>query len=58
MMLLLMWSLYVLYLGGQNTITMRAICMLSKTTAIAEAWARLDHKFDLMYMIIHTPSIM
>ena len=23
--------------------------MLSNTTAIAEAWARLDHKFDLMY---------
>jgi tubulin alpha len=27
----------------------RAMCMLSNTTAIAEAWARLDHKFDLMY---------
>ncbi|KAI8367537.1 tubulin alpha-1 chain [Radiomyces spectabilis] len=27
----------------------RALCMLSNTTAIAEAWARLDHKFDLMY---------
>ena len=23
--------------------------MLTNTTAIAEAWARLDHKFDLMY---------
>ena len=23
--------------------------MLSNTTAIAEAWACLDHKFDLMY---------
>ena len=23
--------------------------MSSNTTAIAEAWARLDHKFDLMY---------
>ena len=23
--------------------------MLSNTTAIAEAWAHLDHKFDLMY---------
>ena len=23
--------------------------MLSNTTAIAEAWARLNHKFDLMY---------
>ncbi|KAJ7373941.1 structural constituent of cytoskeleton [Desmophyllum pertusum] len=26
----------------------RCVC-LSNTTAIAEAWARLDHKFDLMY---------
>uniref|UniRef100_A0A3B3UBT9 Tubulin alpha chain n=1 Tax=Poecilia latipinna TaxID=48699 RepID=A0A3B3UBT9_9TELE len=26
-----------------------SVCMLSNTTAIAEAWARLDHKFDLMY---------
>ena len=23
--------------------------MLANTTAIAEAWSRLDHKFDLMY---------
>ncbi|PRD23075.1 UNVERIFIED_CONTAM: Tubulin alpha-8 chain [Trichonephila clavipes] len=23
--------------------------MLSNTTAIAEAWSRLDYKFDLMY---------
>uniref|UniRef100_A0A8R1HKD8 Tubulin alpha chain n=1 Tax=Caenorhabditis japonica TaxID=281687 RepID=A0A8R1HKD8_CAEJA len=27
----------------------RAVCMLSNTTAIAEAWQRLDYKFDLMY---------
>ncbi|KAJ1893652.1 alpha-tubulin [Coemansia sp. IMI 209127] len=27
----------------------RAVCLLSNTTAIAEAWSRLDHKFDLMY---------
>ncbi|ORX94312.1 tubulin alpha-1 chain [Basidiobolus meristosporus CBS 931.73] len=27
----------------------RAVCMLSNTTAISEAWSRLDHKFDLMY---------
>ena len=25
------------------------VCMLSNTTAISEAWARLDNKFDLMY---------
>ncbi|CCE64525.1 hypothetical protein TPHA_0I00180 [Tetrapisispora phaffii CBS 4417] len=27
----------------------RAVCMLSNTTAIAEAWKRIDRKFDLMY---------
>ena len=27
----------------------RAVCMLTNTTAVAEAWARLDNKFDLMY---------
>ncbi|KAG9326059.1 hypothetical protein KVV02_000770 [Mortierella alpina] len=27
----------------------RSVCMLSNTTAIADAWKRLDHKFDLMY---------
>lgn len=27
----------------------RAVCCLSNTTAIQDAWARLDHKFDLMY---------
>ncbi|KAJ8026731.1 Tubulin alpha-1C chain [Holothuria leucospilota] len=27
----------------------RAACMLNNNTAITEAWARLDHKFDLMY---------
>merc|ERR1712110_781453 len=29
--------------------TPRSCCMLSNTTAIGEAWARLDRKFDLMY---------
>jgi tubulin alpha len=38
-----------LYLGGEVAKVPRAVCMLSNTTAIAEAWARLDHKFDLMY---------
>jgi len=28
---------------------MRAVCMISNTTAIAEVFSRLDHKFDLMY---------
>merc|ERR1719337_541314 len=35
--------------GGDMAQVSRAVCMLSNTTAIAEAWARLDHKFDLMY---------
>ncbi|UYV71554.1 hypothetical protein LAZ67_8003678 [Cordylochernes scorpioides] len=35
--------------GGDLARVNRAVCMLSNTTAIAEAWARLDHKFDLMY---------
>merc|ERR1712096_171613 len=28
---------------------MRACCMISNSTAIAEVFSRLDHKFDLMY---------
>ncbi|KAM7326253.1 hypothetical protein ACRRTK_014731 [Alexandromys fortis] len=35
--------------GGDLAKVQRAVCMLSNITAIAEAWARLDHKFDLMY---------
>ncbi|KAJ8411871.1 hypothetical protein AAFF_G00155090 [Aldrovandia affinis] len=35
--------------GGDLAKVQRAVCMLSNTTAIAGAWARLDHKFDLMY---------
>ena len=35
--------------GGDLAKVQRSLCMLSNTTAIAEAWARLDHKFDLMY---------
>ncbi len=35
--------------GGDLAKTKRSVCMLSNTTAIAEAWAHLDHKFDLMY---------
>lgn len=27
----------------------RAVCMLSNTTAIADAWKKIDTKFDLMY---------
>uniref|UniRef100_A0A8C4LXC8 Uncharacterized protein n=1 Tax=Equus asinus TaxID=9793 RepID=A0A8C4LXC8_EQUAS len=36
--------------GGDLAKVQRAVCMLSNTTAIAEAWARLDHKFDLIPM--------
>ncbi|XP_033635084.1 tubulin alpha-2/alpha-4 chain-like [Asterias rubens] len=35
--------------GGDLAKVQRAVCMLSNTTAIAEAWARLNQKFDLMY---------
>jgi len=35
--------------GGDLAKVTRAVCMLANTTAIQEAWARLDHKFDLMY---------
>ncbi|NIG60704.1 Tubulin alpha-1C chain [Pontoporia blainvillei] len=35
--------------GGDLAKVQQAVCMLSNATAIAEAWARLDHKFDLMY---------
>ena len=35
--------------GGDLAKVQREVCMMSSTTAIAEAWARLDHKFDLMY---------
>ena len=35
--------------GGDLAKVQRCVCMLSNTTAIAEAWARLDHKFDLMF---------
>ncbi|KAF0310272.1 Tubulin alpha-1C chain [Amphibalanus amphitrite] len=35
--------------GGDLAKVNRAVCMLSNTTAIVEAWARLNHKFDLMY---------
>ncbi|EPQ59925.1 hypothetical protein GLOTRDRAFT_103101 [Gloeophyllum trabeum ATCC 11539] len=35
--------------GGDLAKTTRNVCMLSNTTAIAAAWSRLDHKFDLMY---------
>ena len=35
--------------GGDLAKVQRAVCMLCNTTAIKEAWGRLDHKFDVMY---------
>lgn len=35
--------------GGDLAKVMRSCCMLANTTAIREAWARLDRKFDLMF---------
>src|ERR1700743_1148418 len=35
--------------GGELAKVDRSVSMLSNTTAIAEAWSRLDPKFDLMY---------
>jgi len=35
--------------GGDLARVSRSLCMLSNTTAIAAAWSRLDHKFDLLY---------
>lgn len=35
--------------GGDLAKVSRSLCMLSNTTAIASAWARLDNKFDLLY---------
>ncbi|XP_067652395.1 tubulin alpha-1 chain-like [Haliotis asinina] len=35
--------------GGDLAKVEKAACMLSNTTAISEAWSRLDHKFDLMF---------
>merc|ERR1739848_703591 len=35
--------------GGDLAKVLRAVCMVSNSTAIAEVLARLDHKFDLMY---------
>ncbi|XP_055914324.1 tubulin alpha-8 chain [Eupeodes corollae] len=35
--------------GSELAKTSRAVCMLSNTTAIAEAFTRLNNKYDLMY---------
>ena len=35
--------------GGDLASVQRAVCMFNNTTSIAESWANLVHKFDLMY---------
>merc|ERR1712054_411639 len=35
--------------GGDLAKVQRACCMIANSTAIAEVFSRLDHKFDLMY---------
>ena len=35
--------------GGDLAKVMRAACMISNSTAIAEVFSRFNHKFDLMY---------
>merc|ERR1712139_147720 len=35
--------------GGDLAKVMRAVAVMSNSTAIAEALSRIDHKFDLMY---------
>eukprot|EP00438_Fugacium_kawagutii_P001587 Skav221829 [mRNA] locus=scaffold885:255567:286432:+ [translate_table: standard] len=36
--------------GGDLAKVMRACCMISNSTAIAEVFSRIDHKFDLMQL--------
>ncbi|PNF39291.1 Tubulin alpha chain, testis-specific, partial [Cryptotermes secundus] len=35
--------------GGDLAGVQRSVCMLANSTAIVDAWASLDHKFDLMF---------
>merc|ERR1711968_331626 len=35
--------------GGDLAKVQRACCMIANTTTVAEVFARMDHKFDLMY---------
>ena len=43
--------------GGDLAKVMRACCMISNSTAIAEVFSRIDHKFDLMYSKILAASL-
>ena len=35
--------------GGDLAKVQRAVCMISNSTAIAEVFSRIDHKFDLVF---------
>ena len=35
--------------NGNLAAVERAVCMISNSTAIAEVFSRIDHKFDMMY---------
>lgn len=35
--------------GGDLARLQRAVCMLSNTTSIVQAWSQLNRKFDLMF---------
>jgi len=35
--------------GGDLAKVQRAVCMIANSTAIAEVFSRIDHKFDIMY---------
>merc|ERR1711957_663852 len=39
----------MMYRGDVVPKVQRAVCMISNSTAVAEVFSRLDHKFDLMY---------
>jgi tubulin alpha len=43
------YQLPVVVPGGDMAKMLRSGCMMANTTAIAEMFARIDHKFDLMY---------
>ncbi len=39
--------------GGDLAKVQRAVCALTNTTAVCEAWAQLDKKFDLVRFSLH-----
>ncbi|KAH0500274.1 Tubulin alpha chain [Microtus ochrogaster] len=43
---------YIVIPGVDLAKDQRAVCMMNNTTAIAETWAHLDHKFDLVNALI------